>query len=1339
MKAKAVAVKSDRSRASPRVRRGPHADLRAAMLARRPGLLLQPALEVGAAHDPLELEAERTAERVVSMPAPEPAPPAAAAAAGDGAPDGVRRSADDQPNLDSLEGQPELPADHQEPTVAAEEDVDAAELGGDDLKEIESGQPADPGIEPPPPDEPIEPSPFPPVQPARSGERAVVGAEGGPAPASVAARVAQAGAGRPLPGPVRRFMEPRFGRDFSRVRLHDQPADRAAARRIGARAFTHRRDIWLGPGESVEDRRLLAHELTHVVQQTGPGEPADQRRDGVERQITTSAGAAAPVRRGYLADKAESYARNVPGYTLITVLLGKSPITGDRVARTATNLIGGFLGLLPGGNLLFERLQESRALEKAFDWVSGRLASLNITWSRVSGLIDDVIDLFPTWSPIEGIKRIFRPLVNDLLTFVGEIKDKILEFIIKGALSLAGPYAEKVWGVIEKARDTISTILEDPLAFAKNLFAAVLKGFNQFGTNILEHLKKGLMGWLFGALQGLEIKIPEKLDFKGLISIGLQILGLTYDNFRKRLVKKLGPKGEQKVAFLEKSVEVVKILVTEGFVGIWQKMLTMIDSFKETLIGGIQNFVMVSLVKGGLSWLAGLSNPVGAVVKVVLSIYNMIVTFLERLEQILEVANSIFSSIGAIAAGKIQQAADFVEKTMSATIPVVISFLAALVPVTGITSSIRKIIKKLRQPVDKAIDKLLDFVFKKAKKLLAKVIGKLNSKRKLPSANFKIGKRTHRYFVDKKGRKADVYVESSKQTTDEAEKGMKSETAKFKEGSASEKEATAATETFDKQEDQAEKVADTLQPGDTKVNQEGPNKKMQKTLADGAKVISEKGQALADNPDVDTSDPKLLIRAVEPRFDTEGKVDAYAALKKLSGTEAPGMGLKYSAFYEADHLPEKSMLQNVKAKAVQLAADKAAEGEDGQEKKSGAAGGETVRATDDATTKAGAADEASQKPRGFGQLDALADEVGGDGKSLQAVMIYRPVHREKPNTFAKATLKRIDEVLATKESPVAKEASIKAAMGQQVHDEAAAVKKLYTQLDKNSAGDVRKRVFAGLDKIVDESNKLYDLAAAKAKHSAKDVGKGGEKGERNELTFGGSQKFAEREGETRSYGTFDATGPFYERDHIIDQAYPTAVNQLKVGDDQLWALTGIDALTPPLAAADPAASDEKAAADEKAAKAAMSGRKSTLRNKDLFPAGPLRDYTEGKGLAMLVYRPVHRRVTGETRSGGAKSEILDEVKKKDPFGSAREYVQGLEGSSPTKAAAGIRAAFREPFVAQTEHHIDAVEKFYNQEADRVRKANPGKEKEAAAAMAAIRAKVDKGLAQMRQQTTSFFK
>ena len=77
--------------------------------------------------------------------------------------------------------------------------------------------------------------------------------------------------GEPLPSSVRDFFEARFGHAFSRVRLHNDSNAREMAQTLNARAFTIGTDVFMGKGEyaphAIAGRRLLAHELTHVIQQ----------------------------------------------------------------------------------------------------------------------------------------------------------------------------------------------------------------------------------------------------------------------------------------------------------------------------------------------------------------------------------------------------------------------------------------------------------------------------------------------------------------------------------------------------------------------------------------------------------------------------------------------------------------------------------------------------------------------------------------------------------------------------------------------------------------------------------------------------------------------------------------------------------------------------------------------------------------------------------------------------------------------------------------------------------------------------------------------------------------
>ncbi|MGC4098848.1 MAG: DUF4157 domain-containing protein [Nitrospira sp.] len=124
---------------------------------------------------------------------------------------------------------------------------------------------------------------------------------GSPGPPAVAQRAASSGTpgplaappivhdvlnspGQPLDASTRAFFESRFGHDFSRVQIHTDESASQSARDIHARAYTVGHNIVFGAGQfspaTQDGRRLLAHELTHVVQQSGEsGSRLDRRRN----------------------------------------------------------------------------------------------------------------------------------------------------------------------------------------------------------------------------------------------------------------------------------------------------------------------------------------------------------------------------------------------------------------------------------------------------------------------------------------------------------------------------------------------------------------------------------------------------------------------------------------------------------------------------------------------------------------------------------------------------------------------------------------------------------------------------------------------------------------------------------------------------------------------------------------------------------------------------------------------------------------------------------------------------------------------------------------------------
>ena len=97
------------------------------------------------------------------------------------------------------------------------------------------------------------------------------------------------GKGNPLPEAVRVYMEPRFGADFSSVRVHTGSDSTQLNRSLSAQAFTVGQDIYYGAGKSPTDLSLTAHELTHVVQQTGAVQAKPANTHQVQRTCAACA------------------------------------------------------------------------------------------------------------------------------------------------------------------------------------------------------------------------------------------------------------------------------------------------------------------------------------------------------------------------------------------------------------------------------------------------------------------------------------------------------------------------------------------------------------------------------------------------------------------------------------------------------------------------------------------------------------------------------------------------------------------------------------------------------------------------------------------------------------------------------------------------------------------------------------------------------------------------------------------------------------------------------------------------------------------------------------------
>ncbi|MDM0076905.1 hypothetical protein QTH90_21025 [Variovorax sp. J2P1-59] len=255
--------------------------------------------------------------------------------------------------------------------------------------------------------------------------------------------------------------------------------------------------------------------------------------------------------------------------------------------------------------------------------------------------------------------------------------------------------------LLGRAAGVVEDIVADPIGFLGNLVAGVMAGLKGFVANLASHLKKGLMDWLFGALAGAGLTMPETFDLKGVVSLVLQFLGLTYANFRARAVALI---GEPVVQALEQAAEVFKVLVTEGVGGLWRFIKEKVAELKSMVLDGIVDFIREKVIVAGVTWIIGLLNPASAFFKACKAIYDIGVFFVQRGQQLATLVSAVVASMAAIAKGNLSAAAAFVENALARAVPVAIGFLAGLLGLSDPSKPVQALMKKAQAPVNKAID-----------------------------------------------------------------------------------------------------------------------------------------------------------------------------------------------------------------------------------------------------------------------------------------------------------------------------------------------------------------------------------------------------------------------------------------------------------------------------------------------------------------------------------------------------------------------------------------------------------------------------------------------------------
>ena len=412
------------------------------------------------------------------------------------------------------------------------------------------------------------------------------------------------------------------------------------------------------------------------------------------------------------------FCRQIPGYGLVTVMLGRDPFTDAPVARTALTVVRGFAEFIPGGTEKVDQLVQSGALERAYAWFQQETGARNLTWARVTGTFTAAwasLQLSDVLHPIDTLQRmvgLFRPLFVDLVGFAGAALMKLLELIYEAAMGAGG---RRILDILMRARSTFIVIIRNPVGFLRNLMGAVGQGIRQFMTNILAHLRDGVIAWLTGPVARAGIQMPERWDARGIIWFVLQILGLTWANVRGKLVRLI---GEPAMAMLERGSALINDIRDRGLVvALRERVNEFFGTLRDSALGAIRNFIQQRLVMAGITQLLSMLNPVGAIIQAILKTYTTIQFFIQKINQILDFVESIVNSIAAIASGAIGAAANLVERTMARTIPIVLDFLARFIGLGDVGAQVQTTIRNLQGAVDRMLDRAVDWVRTQAQRI----------------------------------------------------------------------------------------------------------------------------------------------------------------------------------------------------------------------------------------------------------------------------------------------------------------------------------------------------------------------------------------------------------------------------------------------------------------------------------------------------------------------------------------------------------------------------------------------------------------------------------------------
>ncbi len=309
---------------------------------------------------------------------------------------------------------------------------------------------------------------------------------------------------------------------------------------------------------------------------------------------------------------------------------------------------------------------------------------------------------------LNAVLNTFQAAVNAAIDVVkavatGDWAELARKLITAGALAF-GLNPTEVLALLDKAGESISLIVDDPMGFVTNVLGAMNKGFGQFGDHFLDHLKVGFVQWLTGPMPGL--KIPEDVfSLEGAFDLAMQVLGVTPEHLKQKAAKHI---GEDNVELLEQVWGYVESLLQGGWAGLWEHVQGQLADMQTAVVGSIMDYVKDKVVKEAVLFIAGLFSPLPGIPKVIKVVWETYCWLKDNIQRIYAVVETVVNTMHDLATGNIQPAADGIERALANMVPVAIDLLAGILGLGDLPAKLQGIIQALQDRIDLAIDTAID-------------------------------------------------------------------------------------------------------------------------------------------------------------------------------------------------------------------------------------------------------------------------------------------------------------------------------------------------------------------------------------------------------------------------------------------------------------------------------------------------------------------------------------------------------------------------------------------------------------------------------------------------------